>query len=255
MANNKVRLLARNFCILAIRLIIVMRRRPIDRFKRQIKFLKVKEEKLYLSISNQVNVIVMLFVLKRALSFYQGLFECPAWYVGKPLAFISPRQLAKDRYFHINPQYEPMFATVDPNEDERGYYQRSAYLIEKIVENHKAQGGTILLSGHGGSIEAVTRRLRGAFHRRGRPERLIEVAGRVDYCNFAILERDARTHRWTVHLPESSNRSGATRISLQSSIPLYSVFTRTHPKQTSVEHLSKRYFQYGRSWHPHRQRV
>lgn len=163
----------------------------------------------------------------------KGLFECPAWYHGKPLTFIPPQTLARDRKFNIDTSYAPLYNSVDPNEDEGLYYRRSRRLIREIIQRHKHQGGTVLLSGHGGSIEAVTRGLRGFRQRHRHPtELLIQQALQVDYCNFAILERDARTRDWIVRMPES--RSGRAELSLQSVIPLYGFATDviTQPTQT-----------------------
>lgn len=93
-------------------------------------------------------------------------------------------------------------------------------MIDAITRTHKQQGGTILLAGHGGSIEAVTR---GMVRRRARPNYLLNQASKVNYCNFAILERDARTKQWSVQTPESFENPHGGFQSIQSSIPLYSV--------------------------------
>jgi hypothetical protein len=122
-----------------------------------------------------------------------------------------------------------MYDVIDPTEDERDYYRRSRHLIRSIIEQHKYTGGTVLLSGHGGSIEAVTRGLRSLRHQRGRPEHLVEEAQRVSYANFAIVERDAHTRKWTVRLPESTGDPYA-QLSRQSRIPLYGI---------STEHLTE----------------
>lgn len=162
-----------------------------------------------------------------------GLFECPAWYRGKPLKFIPAQYIAQDSKFNINASYKPIYNSVDPNEEERHYYKRSRALIRDIIAAHKYQGGTVLLSGHGGSIEAVTRGLRGFRKRhRRRPEHLIQEALRVDYCNFAILERDAHSQEWNVRLPhEQGNRHGG-ELSEYSIIPLYGVSTEHITQQT-----------------------
>ena len=146
---------------------------------------------------------------------------------------MHPQELARDRRFHVNPHYVPMYDSVDAREDEREYYRRSRRLIKQIIRTHKRQGGTVLLSGHGGSIEAVTRGLRGLLQRRGRPERLIQQALKVDYCNFAILERDARTRKWMVHLPDAQNSVYEMQLTMQSSIPLYGVGTNHYATQAA----------------------
>ncbi|CAF0743250.1 unnamed protein product [Adineta steineri] len=147
-----------------------------------------------------------------------GLFECPSWYAGAPLTFVPPEYLAMDRHFHINPYYEPIYDNVDMSEEEGRYYQRSRQLIDHIIKTHKDTGGTILLSGHAGSIETVAR---GMLRRRARPERLQYEADKVNYCNFAILERDAYTKQWTVHSPVTFENPYGRQRTIQSSIPLY----------------------------------
>jgi len=154
-----------------------------------------------------------------------GLFECPAWYAGQPLTFIPPAYLAQDKKFNVNPKYAPVYDSINPYEDEKNYYRRSRRLIRQIIQDHKATGGTILLSGHGGSIEAVSRGLRSPIHRYGRsPEELIQATLHVSYANFAVLEQDARTGRWIVRLPEAGE-SPYGLLSQQTRIPLYGIDT------------------------------
>ncbi len=154
------------------------------------------------------------------------------------MVFIPPQYIARDRKFNVNTNYVPIYDTVDPGEDERRYYRRSRHLIREIIQTHKHQGGTVLLSAHGGSIEAVSRGLRGFRHRygRGRTEQLIQEALRVDYCNFAILERDAHTREWIVRLPGSSRSPYGAQLSRQSVIPLYGVSTQ-HITQPTLPRL------------------
>jgi len=169
--------------------------------------------------------------------FFKGLFECPAWYSGKPLSFIAPQYLARDKKFNINTKYAPIYDSIDPDEDERHYYRRSRHLIREIIRTHKHQGGTVLLSAHGGSIEAVSRGLRGFRHRHEKKEHLIQEALRVDYCNFAILERDAHTREWIVRMPQAYNNAGGAGLPMQSITPLYGVSTE-HITQATLPQLS-----------------
>jgi hypothetical protein len=131
-----------------------------------------------------------------------------------------------DGHFNINVNYSPIYDSVDITEEENRYYKRSRQLIDSIINKHKNQGGTILLSGHAGSIEAVTR---GMVRRRARPEYLQLQANKVNYCNFALLERDARTKQWSVHSPRSLENPYGRLRSIQSSIPLYSVTSHYLP--------------------------
>jgi len=123
-----------------------------------------------------------------------------------------------DRHFHINPYYEPIYESVNTTEDEKRYYERSRLLVDSIIKAHKHTGGTILLSGHAGSIDTLAR---GTLGHRARPERLQYEADKVNYCNFAILERDAYTHQWTVHSPIRAENPQGRQRTIQSSIPLY----------------------------------
>jgi broad specificity phosphatase PhoE len=146
------------------------------------------------------------------------MFECPSWYDGA-FSFIPPNYLTRDRYFNVNPYYKPIYGDVDVKEDEKGFYHRSRFLVESIINAHKNRGGNILLSGHAGSIEAITR---GMLQRSARPERLRHESNKVDYCNFAILDRDAYSGEWSVYLPESSEYPYGGQQLAQTSIPLYS---------------------------------
>ncbi|CAF0899618.1 unnamed protein product [Rotaria sp. Silwood1] len=147
-----------------------------------------------------------------------GLFECSSWHFSAPVSFIPPEYLAMDRHFNIDPYYTPLYDSVDATEDEGLYYQRSQRVIDAIVKTHKNQGGTILLSGHAGSIEAISR---GMLGRRARPERLQYEAGKVDYCNFAILERDAYSRQWLVQSPLTNENYYGEHEHLRSTIPLH----------------------------------
>ena len=157
--------------------------------------------------------------------------------------------MARDRHFHVNGHYAPIYNAVDGSEDEMGYYQRSRALIDAIVNAHKSQGGTILLSGHAGSIEAVTR---GMLHRRARPERLQQLAEKVNYCNFAILERDGGTGKWSVHLPSSLENPLGGQGQVQSSIPLYNITSREkRARRMSRAYHPLDYSSYGHRAHHH----
>ncbi|CAF3403073.1 unnamed protein product, partial [Rotaria sp. Silwood2] len=108
----------------------------------------------------------------------ERLFECPSWYYGSPLVFIPSKYLAMDRRFHIDSSYVPIYGDVDPSENEKQFYRLSRYVIDAIVQAHKNQGETILLSAHAGSIEAIPPSLRGIFNRRAETQNLMYEASR-----------------------------------------------------------------------------
>ncbi|CAF1246576.1 unnamed protein product [Rotaria sordida] len=139
-----------------------------------------------------------------------------------------------DRHFNINSSYAPFYDTVNATEDEGNYYKRSRRLIDAIVKSHKNQGGTILLSGHAASIEVITRGMLGLS---ARPERLQYEAGRVNFCNFAILERDASTRQWHVHSPLSNENYYGEYEHIQNTIPLHHATSqyigRNHSRRSS----------------------
>ena len=73
------------------------------------------------------------------------------------------------------------------------------------------------MCGHAGSIEVLTR---GLLDLPARPERLQYEAGRVNYCDYTILERDRYTGQW--FLPPGSNQHYYTRPQeLLHTIPVY----------------------------------
>lgn len=133
----------------------------------------------------------------------------------------------------------PYYGDVDSRENESQYYKRSADLMKEIIGVHKKTGGTILLSGHGGSIEALTRALRKRGHRSGGATTLINQSEKVDYCNFAILEYNYSNNKWSVAIPNRSNQLQVVELNERHSIPLFEVY----PEQqvgTHEHHHSRR---------------
>ncbi|CAF0863689.1 unnamed protein product [Didymodactylos carnosus] len=163
-----------------------------------------------------------------------GLFECPLWYAGAPLPFLSIPELMGG-YYNVQPYYSPVFGGVDINEDEIMYYKRSRKLIDAIVDVHKKMGGNILLSGHAGSLETLSR---AAFHASPRPERLRELADRVDYCNYTILERNAITKAWSFIPQQTSAHHHSTRpLPRATTQPLYQpVPLSYYPNSSRMDH-------------------
>ncbi|CAF1218128.1 unnamed protein product [Rotaria magnacalcarata] len=208
MKKIRVHQLVGNYLILVFRLIIVIHHLPAYRSIQTAN--KVLESQGRKSVPINIEPV---------------LFECSAWYHGKPLVFMPPRILVRDRKFNIDPYYSPMYDRVDSYDDERKYYRRSRLPLHEIVRDHKDQGGTILLTAHGWSIEGITRGLPGLFHRHGRPEYLIQQILTVNYCNFAILERDARTGQWTAQLPSSHCHNPPAQLSRYNIIPVYDIST------------------------------
>lgn len=159
-----------------------------------------------------------------------------------------------DPYFGVDASYSPIFDRVDPNEDEQGYYKRSRRFIETIVRNHKKTGGTILLSGHAGSIETLTRGIRRV---RAVPENLYALSGKVGYSDFVVLERDAMSQEWVVNVPESLDYPYGGHQPIQTSMPLYRISSQplltqlvraVYPPDYSARVRDKSY------WHHHRYR-
>lgn len=78
---------------------------------------------------------------------------------------------------------------------------------------------------------------RGIVRRRARPEYLQNQANKVNYCNYVILERDARTKQWSVRIPGSSMNPYGGVQSIQSSVPFFSVssqYLATAPARSST---------------------
>ncbi|CAF5091432.1 unnamed protein product, partial [Rotaria magnacalcarata] len=108
MKKIRVHQLVGNYLILVFRLIIVIHHLPAYRSIQTAN--KVLESQGRKSVPINIEPV---------------LFECSAWYHGKPLVFMPPRILVRDRKFNIDPYYSPMYDRVDSYDDERKYYRRS----------------------------------------------------------------------------------------------------------------------------------
>ena len=158
-----------------------------------------------------------------------------------------------DSYFNIDPTYVPVIRKLNQREDEMGYYRRSRKFMEIIESRHKGQGGTILLTGHAGSIEALTRWLNGS--RGAGATRLAAQSGRVDYSNFIIIERDAGSGIWSLRSGSYDNPQ-LEPIPTQYSIPLYlasSQYLMSRQSDLSLQFRQARRID-GKHYRPHRRR-
>jgi broad specificity phosphatase PhoE len=95
--------------------------------------------------------------------------------------------------FNIDTRYRSGVKNLRLLENEYQYYDRSKEAIKKIIKSHAKTGGTILLVAHAPSLEVLTRHLMGG---QPRPERLVELAGKVDYCSMTIVEGEPSSKSW-----------------------------------------------------------
>jgi len=121
-----------------------------------------------------------------------GLFECSSWYARSPINFMSDIELINGGY-NIDTHYRSQVSDLRLLENEYQYYDRSKEAMKKIIRLHQKTGGTILLVAHAPSLEVLTRHL---MNGQPRPERLAELAGKVDFCSMTIVEKDSSTKPW-----------------------------------------------------------
>jgi broad specificity phosphatase PhoE len=107
--------------------------------------------------------------------------------------------------FNIDTHYRSQANNLRLLENEYQYYDRSKDAMKKIIKTHRKTGGTILLVAHAPSLEVLTRHL---MNGQPRPERLAELAGKVDFCSMTIVERESGTKPWQFRysLDEQANQ-------------------------------------------------
>lgn len=121
-----------------------------------------------------------------------GLFELTSWYANSPIHFMSDDELLAAGY-PVDTHYRSQVSDLRIMENEYQYYDRSKEAMKKIIRLHRKTGGTILLVGHAPSLEVLTRHL---MNGQPRPERLAELAGKVDFCSMTIVERESSSKPW-----------------------------------------------------------
>lgn len=94
---------------------------------------------------------------------------------------------------NIDTSYRSQVNNLRLLENEYQYYDRSKETMKKIIRLHQNTGGTILLVGHAPSLEVLTRHL---MNGQPRPERLAELASKVDFCSMTIIERESSSKPW-----------------------------------------------------------
>ena len=106
--------------------------------------------------------------------------------------------------FNIDTDYRSQVSDLRPLENEYQYYDRSKDAMKKIIKLHRKTGGTVLLVAHAPSLEVLTRHL---MNGQPRPERLAELAGKVDFCSMTVIERETSLKPWQFRysLDERSN--------------------------------------------------
>ena len=95
--------------------------------------------------------------------------------------------------FNVDTHYRSQVSDLRPLENEYQYYDRSKDAMKKIIKLHRKTGGTILLVAHAPSLEVLTRHL---MNGQPRPERLAELAGKVDFCSMTVIERETTLKPW-----------------------------------------------------------
>ncbi|CAF1072196.1 unnamed protein product, partial [Adineta ricciae] len=139
-----------------------------------------------------------------ALRLELGLFECTSWYARSPINFMPDSELINGGY-NIDTRYRSQMSDLRLLENEYQYYDRSKETMKKIIKLHRKTGGTVLLVAHAPSLEVLTRHL---MNGQPRPERLAELAGKVDFCSMTVVERESTAKPWQFRysLDEQANQ-------------------------------------------------
>ncbi|KAI0985187.1 hypothetical protein GJ496_000081 [Pomphorhynchus laevis] len=141
-----------------------------------------------------------------------ALYECTKWYGKTPIRYMSPFELHVAG-FDIDLKYVPVVSTLNLNEDELGYYERSQLFIqtlERSILSKSNKQRNILIVGHAATPDVISKSL---LKLAPQPEKLSENAGKVDFSGLSILERIIIHTLFNLILKIISNHKQTTVIS------------------------------------------
>lgn len=118
-----------------------------------------------------------------------ALFEWIGWYVNGPPTYMKPEDYVAAG-FNIDLNYTPLITTADilKAETVKGYYERSARLVKRILDQHPC--GDILLVGHGSTLDVCSRDLMNCEVRD--QDKLLDIVSNVPYCSLVEVAFDGK---------------------------------------------------------------
>nr|XP_053640631.1 protein UBASH3A homolog isoform X2 [Cherax quadricarinatus] len=127
-----------------------------------------------------------------------GLFEFLPWYKDEIPTWMTLDELT-DAGFNISHNYDQI-TQVDElnntNESCKEFYCRNFNVAKKIIK--RTQGGTVLLVGHGATLDTCTRELVGGAPRAERE--MLAMIKKIPYCSVAFAAQDTKG-RWSLQKP------------------------------------------------------
>jgi broad specificity phosphatase PhoE len=94
---------------------------------------------------------------------------------------------------NIDQFYRSQVKNLRSIENEYQYYDRSKETMKKIIKLHRKTSGTILIVAHAPSLEVLTRHL---MNGQPRPEHLVDLSGKVNYCSMTIVDGNPSSNIW-----------------------------------------------------------
>lgn len=119
-----------------------------------------------------------------------GLFECP--HVNQRIveSFMTIKELTENRY-NIKTEYKPLISRVDVPESLDEYFERSAAVMQGIINRYGGHGGTVLIVSHAPGLLALTDAIKGT---RPNPETFYRQV--ATYPPLAVVIADFDGSRW-----------------------------------------------------------
>lgn len=126
-----------------------------------------------------------------------GLFEWMKWSPGGLPKFLDPESLT-EYGMNIDKNYKQKFKPDDLKQDEKclEYFRRSNKLISSIL---KETSGDVLICGHAGSLDGISRELQG-LSARGMSD-FVGIVTKVPYCGSVVLEEISSAGIWQLIEP------------------------------------------------------
>ncbi|CAF1237166.1 unnamed protein product [Didymodactylos carnosus] len=132
-----------------------------------------------------------------------GLFECPHSNTKLVDSFMTKGELLTNDY-NIKADYKPVIPKITVPETLEEYFQRSQWVMQRIIDRYKFRGGNVLIVTHAPGLIALTDALQGI---KSNPDTLYRVVSRFQYLATRVAEFE--NGRWNVHdQPFDHRRAG-----------------------------------------------
>lgn len=130
-----------------------------------------------------------------------GLFEWLGWMKNARPRWMKGKEFVKNS-FNVDLNYKAIVDECNLNWEESitQYYNRHGGVIEKIIENHRDEGGNVLIVAHASSLDTCSRKARGLVPRSY--AEMTHLTAQVPYTSMVKLTKNENESSWQMTAPE-----------------------------------------------------